>query len=76
MLTRKDVSFEWTESCQITFEKLKMLITEAPLLAYADFTKPFLLETDASKEGLGDVLAQRAEPGPASTRTKLRNLRT
>ena len=60
-LTKKNSPFEWTEACQASFGKLKELMTKAPLLAYADFTKPFLLETDASIEGLGAVLAQRGE---------------
>ena len=31
----------------------------APILAFADYTKPFLLETDLSKDGLGAVLLQK-----------------
>ena len=30
-----------------------------PVLAFADYTKNFLLETDTSKEGLGVVLSQK-----------------
>ncbi len=60
-LTRKDTPFRWTEEQRASFDNLKKLMTEAPLLVYADFTKPFILETDASKEGLGAVLAQRTD---------------
>ena len=62
-LTRKDVPYVWTPACQQAFEKLKELLTSAPLLRYPDFKKPFILETDASGDGLGAVLAQRQEDG-------------
>ena len=35
----------------------------APILAFTDYTKPFLLETDASKDGLGAVLSQKQVDG-------------
>ena len=62
-LTRKEIPYFWTPECQQVFEKLKELLTSAPLLKYPDFSKPFVLETDASGVGLGAVLAQRQEDG-------------
>ena len=35
----------------------------AIVLAFTDYTKPFLLETDASKDGLGVVLSQKQVDG-------------
>ena len=41
------------------YDNLQMKCMTAPVLAFADFEKPFLLETDASKGGLGAVLSQK-----------------
>ena len=51
-LTRKGVPYVWTPGCQRAFEKLKELLTSAPLLRYPEFTKYLILETDASVDGL------------------------
>ena len=60
-LTCKDAPFEWNPECQVAFQQLKQLLMEYPLLVFPDFANSFLLETDASGEGLGAVLAQRQE---------------
>lgn len=48
----------WAEAQEAAFQRLKNILIEAPLLAYADFQLPFVLYTDASMAGLGAVLAQ------------------
>ena len=45
------------------FQEPKMKCLMAPVLAFADFKKPFLLETDTSIEGLGAMLSQEQEDG-------------
>ena len=55
---RKQNSIKWDSECQHTFDDLKELCTTTPILAYADFAKPFKLHTDASVLGLGTVLYQ------------------
>ena len=42
---------------------LKRKVESTPILVFPDFDKPFLLETDASKEGLGAVLSQKQSDG-------------
>ena len=54
---------EWTDDCQHAFELLKDACTETPILAYANYKKPFRLNTDVSERGLGAVLYQQQEDG-------------
>ena len=51
-LTKKDIKFMWTPQCQAVFEKLKELLTSAPVLAFPDFSVLIILETDASYKDL------------------------
>ena len=57
-LTHKDTKFLWDSQCQGTFDHLKNLLINSPLLVYPNFAKSFVLETDVSGSGLGAVLAQ------------------
>ena len=57
----KKMPFTWGPSQQTAFEKLKELCSTTPVLAFADYTKPFILHTDASTDGLGAVLYQEQE---------------
>ena len=62
-LTKKGAQFEWNVDCQRAFEELKSHLTHTPVLCYPSFEKDFVLETDASSQGIGAVLSQRQEDG-------------
>ena len=57
---------EWvslTKEAIMAFEALKWACMTVPILVFADYSKPFLWETDASKDGLGAVLSQKQADG-------------
>ena len=57
----KSQSLELPPHAIAAFQELKMRCLKVPVLAFADFKKPFLLETDTSIEGLGDILSQKQD---------------
>jgi hypothetical protein len=56
-------SFVWTPKSEQAFEELKRKLTSSPILSFPDFSKEFILATDASDVGLGAVLSQIGEDG-------------
>ncbi|KAL7839440.1 hypothetical protein SRHO_G00260980 [Serrasalmus rhombeus] len=62
-LLRSSCEFVWSTSCQTSFESVKMLLCNAPVLSAPDFSHPFKLEVDASATGAGAVLLQEDSSG-------------
>ena len=61
--SRKSECVLLSEDTLEAFQALKQACMSTPVFAFADYTKDFLLETDASKEGLGVVLSQKQADG-------------
>ena len=57
-LLRKGIKFEWTDKCQNSFEQLKGMLVEAPILTQPTSGKEYILYSDASGIGLGCLLLQ------------------
>src|SRR5438105_5497430 len=60
-LPQKEAKFIWTSDCEAAFQKLKTLLTTAPVLTQPDITKSFDVYCDASGTGLGCVLMQEGK---------------
>ena len=62
-LTEKTAKYEWTSESQAAFEELRQRLASAPVLAFPDYSKHFVLDTDASDKGIGAVLSQIDDDG-------------
>ena len=49
---------KWNEKCDKAFIELKEVLTRTPILVMPDWTKPFILQTDVSAFGLGNIVSQ------------------
>ena len=56
-LTKKDVGWHWGKSEQASFNKLKELITSAPVLVFPNDSLPYRIEADSSDAATGAVLS-------------------
>jgi len=60
-LLRKD-NFHWNPRAEAAFGAFKKAMTQSPVLAFLDFSKTFVVETDACDSGVGAVLIQEGRP--------------
>lgn len=57
-LTKQDNKFEWTEECEKAYDTIQKLFEANAVLEHPDYSKPFIVECDASDKGVGAVLLQ------------------
>lgn len=62
-LLRKGIKWEWKDSQDRAFQRLKDKLCHTPVLACPNFEYPFVLQVDASDEGLGAALTQQLKQG-------------
>ena len=61
-LLEKYIEWHWGSDQRQSFEKLKKLITETPVLGYYNPKKDLTLSVDPSSKGLEAVLIQEGQP--------------
>ena len=61
-LTSEKTKWLWNDKHQKAFEQIKKVLSREVLLAYPDFSKPFVIHTDASDYQLGAVISQDGKP--------------
>jgi hypothetical protein len=62
-LLKDSVAWVWGPEQQASFDAIKLALTSEPILGLPDYSKPFILATDASGTGIGAVLSQVNDSG-------------
>jgi hypothetical protein len=60
-MLKKDSEVKWTSEAKASFQRIKKVISEAPVLASPDYTKEFLIFSFASEHTIAVVLLQKNE---------------
>jgi len=60
-LLKKNNDYIWTKECNEAFEDIRQCLLTDPILSYPDFSKEFIIRTDASTQGIGAVILQVEE---------------
>ena len=68
-LLKNDVPYVWSNTQQTSFDAVKVILSEAPVLAFYNSDKELVLENDASEYGLGSVLLQDGKPVAYASRS-------
>jgi len=70
-LLEKDATLTWTKECQTAWDTIIKAIVETKGVYHPDYTLPFHLRVDASKDGVGGYLFQRVETKDEQDRVKV-----
>ena len=62
-LLKEDQEFKWTEECQISLDKLKRKLVEAPILKFPNWSTKFHVHIDASGIAIRAILTQPGDDG-------------
>lgn len=58
---KKPFNEKWPTTCEYVFKTLIQKLTTAPILGFADPKQPYIVQTDASLQGLGAAIYQEQE---------------
>jgi hypothetical protein len=60
-LLKKTSTWKWTETEKQAMDQIKQALVSAPVLVMPDYSKPFIIQTDGSAQGIGAVLCQQSK---------------
>ena len=60
-LEQKGTEFKWNDEAQKAFQQIKNVLMSATFLAFPNYDLSFIIDTDASEEGIGAVISQKQD---------------